>query len=261
MKLKNNLRKLTESIEGGKDTMNEFDLGDLSSEWKYSYTSSSTKNTDNPKSLADYVLYDNVDNDALGKRLADDKSKIKYISLKNSDKLNGSISSYAAENLEEGFSFVLYYYDAFSGYQDDEAKYWGDGIVLLEGEFTPDKVDGKIANADNFKNFTNVKEGSGANIYNSDYNSFIKKKIILSCSITFVITGALTGVLGWIWSIDLIQPSEATNKNRKKKQKNKIVIKTSRPIQKPTCLFFILIFTIFRSSRIRNNVSYIFYSS
>lgn len=62
--------------------MNEFDLGDLSSEWKYSYTSSSTKNTDNPKSLADYVLYDNVDNDALGKRLADDKSKIKYISLK-----------------------------------------------------------------------------------------------------------------------------------------------------------------------------------
>ena len=53
----------------------------------------------------------------------------------------------------------------------------------------------------------------------------IKKKIILSCSITFVITGALTGVLGWIWSIDLIQPSEATNKNRKKKQKNKIVIK------------------------------------
>lgn len=222
---KNNLRKLTESIEGGKDTMNEFDLGDLSSEWKYSYTSSSTKNTDNPKSLADYVLYDNVDNDALGKRLADDKSKIKYISLKNSDKLNGSISSYAAENLEEGFSFVLYYYDAFSGYQDDEAKYWGDGIVLLEGEFTPDKVDGKIANADNFKNFTNVKEGSGANIYNSDYNSFIKKKIILSCSITFVITGALTGVLGWIWSIDLIQPSEATNKNRKKKQKNKIVIK------------------------------------
>ena len=34
-----------------------------------------------------------------------------------------------------------------------------------------------------------------------------------------------TGVLGWIWSIDLIQPSEATNKNRKKKQKNKIVIK------------------------------------
>ena len=36
---------------------------------------------------------------------------------------------------------------------------------------------------------------------------------------------SLTGVLGWIGSIDLIQPSEATNKNRKKKQKNKIVIK------------------------------------
>lgn len=214
---KTNLKKLTESIEGGKDTMDDFDLGSLASEWKYSYISTNNTNTDNTTSLADYVLYDNVDTDALGKRLADDKSKIKYITLKTSDKLNGSLTAYSATELENGFSFVLYYYDTFSGYEDDDTKYWGDGFVLLEGEFTPETVDGKIASVDNFNDFTNSQEGHGSYIYNADYNSFIKGRMITSCLITFIISAVLTALIGWIWSIDLEQPSNVSSKKKKTK--------------------------------------------
>lgn len=206
-----NLEKLCEAIEGGKETMEDFELGSIFATWSYSLSKKTVDENGENKAitLGEYAIYDNIPEDQ-----ADKYNRIRYNVLKKSSQLGGALEAVKAEECN-GFSFVIYYYQTVldKSTTDVTDDYYGDGVVLLQGTFTPELINNQIPNSNNFDLLTGVQTGHATNFYQPDYTSHVKSKLITSCVITFVIAGIVTGLLGFVWSLELEQPKN--NKKRK----------------------------------------------
>ena len=181
---------------------NELSVGNVSSIYYYSLTSSDSQDV-----LATYSLYDNPRDIYEDDEDNEDKSYYIYQNRCAKSYDNNTVFGQTKE-----LTFCVYYInDSEEG--DKEL------INIIEGTFTPELNDeDEILTNEEFKTLSSNYKGYNKEFYQDSYNEFIRPKIIKTGLLTFGITLLLCGLLAFIW---LYEPKATDNSKSKSTKKNR----------------------------------------
>ena len=180
---------------------NELSVGNVSSIYYYSLTSS-----DNQDVLATYSLYDNP-RDVYEDDEDEDKSYYIYQNRCAKSYDNNTVFGQTRE-----LTFCVYYIN-----DSDEGD--KELINIVEGTFTPELNDeDEILTNEEFKALNSNYKGYNKEFYQDSYNAFIRPKIIKTGLLTFGITLLLCGLLAFIWLYEPKATENAKSKSTKKKR-------------------------------------------
>lgn len=181
----------------------DFDIGNLPAIWSYSLT------TESDDVYSSYSLEDNTSNNTLENYKFPKiyRTNVSSVTLAK-ESGDGTGKTEVKFGSENGVSFLICYYDSSVSISEP----------IIRGTFKTEFVDEKPIEPNTISQVNYFYAGYNGNFNNPHYKEFITPKIIKTCIITFVIAGIFTGILGFIWTID-VHAEKTTDTNKKKKRK------------------------------------------
>lgn len=180
-------------------------MNDLPAIWSYSLT------TESDDVYSSYALEDNTSNNTLENYKFPKiyRTNVSSVTLAK-ESGDGTGKTEVKFGSENGVSFLICYYDSSVSISEP----------IIRGTFKTEFVDEKPIEPNTISQVNYFYAGYNGNFNNPHYKEFITPKIIKTCIITFVIAGIFTGILGFIWTIDV--HAEKTTDTNKKKKENRI---------------------------------------